>query len=341
MISFTSDYLEGCHPEILRRLQETNLEQTPGYGMDDYCRQAADRIRKAFDCPDADVHFVTGGTQANRIVIESALKPYEGVLCAHTGHINVHETGAVEATGHKVLAQPGKDGRITSAQVNVAVALQADDEHVVRPGMVYISHPTELGTIYNHTELTDLYMTCRQNGLYLFVDGARLGEAFASPINDVTPADLAKNCDVFTVGGTKMGALFGEAIVILNPALKKDFRYLMKRTGGMLAKGRLLGLQFDTLMKDDLYFQIGEKTVAQAMKIRRALLEKEIPMLVNSPTNQLFPVLTDEQLEKLEDQFEFSMWERVDETRTAVRICTSFATPEENVDALIEAIRAL
>ena len=341
MVSFSSDYLEGCHPSILSALQETNEIQTTGYGLDDYCAHAAGMIRETFGCPDADVHFVVGGTQANRIVIESALRPYEGVLCADTGHINVHETGAVESTGHKVLALPGKDGRITSAQINVAVALQGDDEHIVKPGMVYISLPTELGTIYNLTELTDLSMTCRQNGLYLFVDGARLGDAFAAPTNDLQVTDLAGCCDVFTVGGTKMGALFGEAIVINNPKLKKDFRYFIKRTGGMLAKGRLLGLQFEALMKDGLYFEIGRKAVGQAQKIREALIKKGIGMLVDSPTNQLFPILSDSQMEALEENFEFSMWERVDEAHTAIRICTSFATTEQNVDALIGAINAL
>lgn len=341
MIDFNSDYLEGCHPSILKAMEQTNLEQTCGYGLDPYCTKAADMIRKTFACPDSDVHFAVGGTQANTIVISSILRPYEGVLCAQTGHINVHETGAIEGTGHKVLGLEAKDGKITSAQISVAVALQGDDEHIVKPGMVYISMSTELGTIYNRTELKDIYMTCRQNGLYLFIDGARLGYALSSPVNDLTIADIAASCDVFTVGGTKQGALFGEAIVINNPDLKKDFRYMIKRQGGMLAKGRLLGIQFIELMKDGLYFTLAKQAVDRAMQIRTALLEKNIPLYVDAPTNQLFPIFSDEQLEAMEGDFAFSNWERVDEAHTAVRICTSWATPAESVDALIKTIQTL
>lgn len=341
MIDFNSDYLEGCHPSILKAMEQTNLEQTCGYGLDPYCAQAVDMIRNTFACPEADVHFAVGGTQANTIVISSILRPYEGVLCAQTGHINVHETGAIEGTGHKVLGLEAKDGKITSAQISVAVALQGDDEHIVKPGMVYISMSTELGTIYNLTELKDIYMTCRQNGLYLFIDGARLGYALSSPVNDLNISDIASCCDVFTVGGTKQGALFGEAIVINNPDLKKDFRYMIKRQGGMLAKGRLLGIQFIELMKDGLYFTLAKQAVDRAMKIRTVLLEKNIPLYVDAPTNQLFPIFSDEQLEAMEDDFAFSNWERVDEAHTAVRICTSWATPEESVDALIKSIQAL
>ena len=341
MIRFNCDYLEGCHPAILERLSETNLEQTVGYGMDPYCEAAADKIRAAFSCPDAAVHFLVGGTQANATVIDAALRPYEGVLCAATGHINVHETGAIEATGHKCLALPGKDGRITASQVAVATALQADDEHTVKPGMVYISLSTELGTIYNLAQLKDLYHTCRQLGLYLYIDGARLGYALASPICDFTAADVARYCDVFTVGGTKVGALFGEAVVINNPALNRDFRYMIKRHGGMLAKGRLLGLQFDALMQDGLYFSIARKAVDQAMRIRDTLLKKHIPLFIDSPTNQLFPILSDEQAESLEDDFDLAVWERVDESHVALRICTSWATPDASVDALIAALNSL
>jgi len=341
MINLSSDYLEGCHPSILKKLSETNLEQTPGYGLDPYCEQAADAIRKVFACPDSDVHFLVGGTQSNAVIISSILRPYEGVLCASSGHINVHETGAVEATGHKVLPLASRDGTISSAQVNVAVALQGEDEHVVRPGMVYISLATELGTVYSLVELKDLYYTCRQNGLYLYVDGARLGYALASPITDLRIEDIAKYSDVFTVGGTKQGALFGEAVVISNPDLKKNFRYMMKRSGALLAKGRLLGIQFLELMRNNLYFTLAKKAVDAAMRIRDALLERKIPLLVDSPTNQLFPILTDEQLESLEENFELTTWERVDELHTAVRICTSWCTPDASVDAVIAAIRKL
>ena len=341
MIGFNSDYQEGCHPDILRRLAETNLEQTPGYGTDDYCAQAAGLIRRRFACPDAAVHFLVGGTQANLVVIASALRPYEGVLCADTGHINTHETGAVEAAGHKVLALPGKDGRITSAQVSVAVALQADDEHTVRPGMVYISLSTELGTLYSKAQLSDLYQTCHQLGLYLFIDGARLGYALASPLNDLACEDIPRFCDAFTIGGTKVGALCGEAVVLVNPALQPRFRYMMKQRGSMLAKGRLLGLQFATLLEDDRYLTIARHAVDEAQRLRQALRDRQIPLLIDSPTNQLFPILTDAQLEALEAAFDFNVWERMDEQHTAIRLCTSWATPSENVDALIAAIRAL
>ena len=341
MYNFSSDYLEGCHPSILKKLAEINEEQTPGYGQDPYCEKAADEIRRAFSCPEADVHFLMGGTQANAVVIGAALRPYEGVLCPSTGHINVHETGAVEAGGHKVLPLDTKDGKINSAQVSVAVALQGDDEHIVKPGMVYISQSTEMGTIYSLIELKDLYYTCRQNGLLLYVDGARLGCALCAPVGDVKPEDIARYSDVFTVGGTKQGALFGEAVVINNPALKKDFRYMMKRSGAMLAKGRLLGVQFLELMKDDLYFKLGRNAVDSAMRIRAALMENGIPMLVDSPTNQIFPILTDEQLETLEEEFLFSTWERLDELHTVIRLCTSWCTKAEAVDQLVAAIGRL
>ena len=342
MIRLNCDYLEGCHPSILEKLQETNLVQTPGYGTDDYCKEAADAIRSAFSCPDSAVHFLVGGTQANMTIIAAALRPYEGVLCADTGHINVHETGAIESTGHKCLALPNRDGRITASQVTVATATQADDEHMVKPGMVYISMSTEVGTVYNLSQLKDLYLTCRQLGLYLFIDGARLGYGLAAPTGDLTPADIAKYCDVFTVGGTKMGALFGEAVVINNPELNVRFRYMIKQKGGMLAKGRLLGLQFSALMKDGLYFQLGKKAVDQAMRIRTALLENGFTFRVDSPTNQLFPIFTDEQWEKIEELgFKLEFNGRLDEDHVVLRVCTSWCTPDEYVDKFIDALKEL
>jgi len=341
MIYLNCDYLEGCHPAILQRLTETNLEQTIGYGMDDYCQQAASAIKQTFDCPDANIHFLVGGTQANTTVIAAALRPYEGVLCAETGHINTHETGAIESSGHKCLALPGKDGRITASQVAVAAALQGDDEHVVKPGMVYISMSTEQGTIYSLAELKDLYHTCRQHGLYLFIDGARLGYALAAPTCDLTPADIARYCDVFTVGGTKVGALFGEAVVINNPEINRNFRYMIKQRGGMLAKGRLLGVQFCALMENGLYFSIAKKAVDQAMRIRQALLEKGFQLQVDSPTNQLFPIFTDEQADVLRKDFRLEFIERMDESHVALRVCTSWATPDAYVDAFIDAVKAL
>lgn len=341
MIRLNNDYSEGCHPSILLRLNEMNLEQNPGYGTDTHCAEAADAVRKAFACPDADVHFLVGGTQANMTVIAAALRPYEAVLCADTGHINVHETGAVEGTGHKCIALQSRDGRISASQISVTAAMLDDNEHVAKPAMVYISMSTELGTVYNRAQLRDIYLTCQQLGLYLFIDGARLGYALAAPTGDLTAADIAEMCDVFTVGGTKMGALFGEAIVINHPALKKHFRHMMKHQGGLLAKGWLLGVQFSALMADGLYFQLGQKAVKQAMRIRTALLEKGISLHVDSPTNQLFPIFSDEQVEALEEDFALEFQERVDESHVALRVCTSWATPERNVTAFIEKINKL
>ena len=341
MIRMNCDYLEGCHPAILEALTRTNLEQTPGYGLDPHCENAARAVRDFFECPDAAVHFLVGGTQANTTVISAALRPWEGVLSADTGHINTHETGAIEGTGHKVIPLPNHEGRITAPQVSVVCALQGEDEHVVKPGMVYISFPTEVGTLYNLAQLKDLYFTCRQEGLYLFIDGARLGYGLTSPINDVTPADIARYCDVFTMGGTKVGALFGEAVVITNPKLAANFRYMMKQRGGLLAKGRLLGIQFETLLAEDRYLSISRKALEQAMRIRQALLNKGIELYVDSPTNQLFPIFTDDQIAALEDDFELASWERLDESRAAFRICTSWATSDAAVDQFIAAVERL
>lgn len=342
MIRLNCDYLEGCHPSILEKLTATNLEQTPGYGTDHYCKEAADAIRSTFGCRESAVHFLVGGTQANMTVIAAALRPYEGVICAETGHINVHETGAIESTGHKCLALPQKDGRITASQVAVCAATQADDEHTVRPGMVYISMSTEVGTVYSRNELKDLYYTCKQLGLYLFIDGARLGYGLAAPTGDLSAADIAKFSDVFTVGGTKMGALFGEAVVINNPELNVRFRYMIKQKGGMLAKGRLLGLQFSALMEDGLYFQLGKKAVDQAMRIRTALMDAGFTFHVDSPTNQLFPIFTDSQWEKIEELgFKLEFNGRLDEEHVVLRVCTSWCTPDEYVEKFIDVIKEL
>ena len=341
MIRLNCDYLEGCHPAILQKLTETNMEQTVGYGMDPYCAKAAEMIKETFSCPDAAVHFLVGGTQANATVIAAALRPYEGVICAATGHINVHETGAIEASGHKCLALPHKDGKITARQVAGAVAAQGNDEHIVKPGMVYISLSTELGTLYTKAELEALYITCQELGLLLYIDGARLGYALSAPACDLTPADIAKYSDAFTVGGTKVGALFGEAVVIRSAALNRDFRYMIKQHGGMLAKGRLLGLQFIALMENGLYFSVAKKAVAQALRIREALVNKGIPLFIDSPTNQQYPIFTKEQLAALSQQFDIALWESVDAGRDATRVCTSWATPDAYVEAFIAAVEAL
>lgn len=337
MIYFHNDYSEGCHEEVLQKLIETNLEQTPGYGTDDYCLSAANKIKAACGREDADVHFLVGGTQANLTVIAAALRPHQGALCAVTGHIHVHETGAVEATGHKVLALPSDDGKITAEQVSAAVKAHREDgsfEHIVQPKMAYISNPTELGTLYSLKELEELSAACRENGLYLFLDGARMGYGLAATNYDVTLKDIARLCDVFYIGGTKVGALFGEAVVITNPELKTDFRYLIKQRGGMLAKGRLLGIQFDALFTDGLYFQISRHAIAMADRIRECFDSLGTAYLVPGITNQLFPILSDELLAELSKNFMFTEMERVSDTHRCVRFCTSWATKEENVDAL-------
>lgn len=338
MILFNSDYTEGAHPRILERLMETNLEQTTGYGEDAYCEAAREAIRKVCDAPEADVHFLVGGTQANFTVISSALKPYQGVLCADTGHINVHETGAVEACGHKVLALPGKEGKITAEQIRNAHDLHWSDEsheHIAQPKMVYISHPTELGTLYTKGELEEIGRVCRECGLYLFLDGARLGYGLMAPGTDVTIADIAKICDVFYIGGTKVGALFGEAVVIMNPQLKPDFRYCIKQKGGMLAKGRLLGIQFLELFRDGLYFEIAKHAIDMAMILKEGLKEKGYSFFMDSVTNQQFIMIEDEKLEKIREKYGVTYQQRYDETHSVIRLCTSWATTEENVRSLL------
>ena len=344
MIYFHNDYSEGCHEKVLAALMQTNMEQTPGYGEDHHCAEAAALIRKACCREDAAVHFLVGGTQANLTVIAAALRPHQAALCAVSGHINSHETGAVEATGHKVMTLPSEDGKITADQVRACVdAHYADEsfEHTTQPKLVYISSPTELGTLYSLSELEALSAVCREKGLYLFLDGARLGYGLAAQDNDVTLPDIARLCDVFYIGGTKVGALFGEAVVITNPALKQDFRYIIKQHGGMLAKGRLLGVQFKALFEDGLYFALGKHAVAMADQIRATLDEIHVRYLVPGTTNQLFPILSDAFLEELGKNFKCIDMERVSPTHRAVRFCTSWATTQENTDALRAELRRL
>ena len=342
MIYFNNDYSEGCHSRVLEKLIATNMEQTPGYGEDHYCRETAEMIRRLCENDSLSVHFLVGGTQTNMTVIAGALRPHQGVLCAESGHIHVHETGAVEATGHKILGLPSSDGKITALQIEKAVMAHYADrsaEHIVQPKMVYISNPTELGTIYSKAELTAISEVCRAHKLYLFLDGARLGYGLTARGNDLTMADIARLCDVFYIGGTKVGALFGEAVVFSNLELSQDFRYLIKQRGGMLAKGRLLGVQFSALLEDGLYFEISKKANTLADRIRDTLDSLGYPYLVPGVTNQIFPILPDAVLEKLAKEFSFSEQERVDDTHRAIRFCTSWATTDENVDALCEALR--
>lgn len=343
MIRWECDYAEGCHPALLDALTRTNMEQAPGYGVDEHCDRARGLIRDLCQAPEATVEFLVGGTQTNTTVIAAALRPHQGVLCAHTGHINCHETGAIESTGHKVLPLPSEDGKITAQQVREAVEAHWQDsthEHVVQPGMVYLSHPTEQGTVYTAQELTAISQVCREFGLSLFVDGARLAYGLAAE-KSVTLPLLYELCDVFYLGGTKVGALFGEAVVISNPALARDFRYLIKQRGGMLAKGRLLGVQFETLLEDGLYFRLGENGVEQARKLSQAFQAKGYPMRYDSPTNQLFPVLPDRHLERLADRHVWSFWEKVDQDHTAVRFCTSWCTTDVQVKQLVADLAAL
>lgn len=343
MKRFDSDYLEGCVPQILEALEQTNLVQTPGYGEDEYCRRAADLIRQACEAPSAEVHFLVGGTQTNVTVIASLLKPYQGVLCAESGHINVHETAAVEHSGHKVLTLSSPDGKIKANQIEEALANHYNDfssEHMAQPAMVYISFPSEKGTIYSKDELSAISGTCRKWNIPLFIDGARLGYGLCSS-PDVTLKDIAEYADVFYIGGTKQGALFGEAVVFSNPALAKDFRYNIKQNGGMLAKGRLLGIQFAALFTDNLYFEVARKAVEKALKIKDKFEEKGVEFLVDSPTNQQFPILSDSMIEELRKSFSFESWQRVDEGHTAVRFCTSWATTDEAVDALLAEVDKL
>ena len=342
MIQFQCDYTEGAHPKIIERLTRTNLEQTIGYGEDGYCEHARELIRQACQAPEADVQFMVGGTQTNFTVISSILRPYQGVLSAESGHINVHETGAVEATGHKVLTLPSADGKIRASQVREAYEAHWKDgsrEHIVQPGMVYISHPTENGTLYTKGELKALYQTCQKLGLPLFLDGARLGYGLMSEASDLTLPEIAEYTDVFYIGGTKVGALFGEAVVITDPAIAKDFRYMIKQKGAMLAKGRLLGLQFETLFTDGLYFQIADHADRMAMKLKEAFRKKGYPLLFDSYTNQQFPILPDAVLKKLSKKYTYGSWCRVDETHSAVRLCTSWATKEENVDRFLKDLK--
>ena len=344
MIRFNCDYTEGAHPQILQRLIDTNMEQHPGYSEDEYCRRAAEKIRSLCQAPEAAVHFIVGGTQTNLIVIASALRPHQGVVCADTGHINVHETGAIEATGHKVLGLPSVNGKITAEQVAEYCEEHIHNpafEHIVQPGMVYISIPTEYGTMYSKDELIALSKVCHQYDLPLYVDGARLAYGLAAEGNDLTLPDLAALCDAFYIGGTKVGALFGEAVVITNTAMKKDFRYIMKQKGAMLAKGRLLGVQFDAMFDNDLYFEMGRHATGLALKIRDAFAAAGYPFLIESPTNQQFVVLPDSKLAILERDFAIEYMERVDADHSAVRFCTSWATKAEDVDTLIEAINQL
>lgn len=337
MISFTCDYIEGAHPLILQRLMETNLDQEPGYGEDRFCASAKARIREAIGCPGADVFFLVGGTQTNATVIDAVLRPGEGVLAAATGHIAVHEAGAVETAGHKVLPLAQQEGKFSAQSLAAwleSFYADASWEHMVAPGMVYLSFPTEYGTLYSKAELMTIKAVCVKYGLPLFLDGARLGYGLASPSCDLSLKDLAQICDVFYIGGTKVGALCGEAVVFPAGNAPKGFLTTIKRHGALLAKGRLLGVQFDVLFTDNLYMQLAKNAIDRALELKELFISKSIPFYLDSPTNQQFPILTAGQIQALQGSVNFEVWEKLPDDRYVTRFATSWATTPEKVAAL-------
>lgn len=337
MTDFVCDYNTGCHPLILEKLAETNMEPVRGYGNDRFCASAAEKIKKAFKCPNAQVEFLVGGTQTNQIVISSMLGPTEGVVSASTGHVNAHESGAIEVTGHKVMALPHHDGKLCAQEVRSYFELFYGDEnheHMVYPGMVYISFPTEYGTIYSLRELEDLKAVCTQYNVPLFIDGARLGYGLMSPECDVKPEDIARLSDVFYVGGTKVGALCGEAVVFTHANRPERFTGLKKQRGGLLAKGRLLGIQFDVLFTDNLYFSIAKNAIDRAMEVKKLLSDRGYSFLLDSPTNQQFVILKDSYYRELSKKVGIEFWEKTDADHTAVRFATSWATTEKDIAEL-------
>lgn len=337
MLAFESDYTTGAHPEILKRLVETNGESLVGYGEDEYCARAKKKILDACNAPEGQVFFLVGGTQTNRLVISTVLRPFEGVMAAQTGHIAVHEAGAIEGSGHKVITLPQREGKVDARDVDAAMAAWSADgtkEHMVCPAMVYISHPTEYGTLYSRKELTALSETCHKWGLSLYLDGARLAYGLQSPETDVDLPTVAALCDAFYIGGTKVGCLCGEAVVFPKGNAPRGFFTMVKQQGALMAKGRVLGVQFDTLFTNDLYFRIGERAVSLAMKIRDCLKEKGYDFAIESPTNQQFPILTAEKMEQLRPHVRFSVWEPTPDGRTVVRFATGPLTTEEEVEAL-------
>lgn len=337
MLVFENDYSEGAHQKVLERLLETNMEQLPGYGADHYCESAGEKIREACGCPEAEVCFLTGGTQTNQIVIGAVLKPYEGVIAAETGHVSTHEAGAIECSGHKVLELPQEEGKISADNLSDFLNSFYEDEnheHMVFPGMVYISHPTEYGTLYTKGELAELSAVCAQYGIPLYMDGARLGYGLAAEGTDVTLKDVAEYCDIFYIGGTKAGALCGEALVFTKENIPPHFMTMVKQRGALLAKGRLLGVQFDALFTDDLYYKISRNAIVTAGRLKQILKDKGYKFYTDSPTNQIFVILDNGKLEQLKKEVVFSFWEKKDEDHTVVRFATSWATRMEDVEKL-------
>lgn len=341
MLSFESDYTEGAHPKILEKLCETNMEKLPGYGSDPYCESAKNKIRKACGCPEAEVMFLVGGTQTNATVIDAMLEKYEGVLAVQTGHVSVHEAGAIEYTGHKVLELPSHDGKMDAEELEEYLQKFWQDEtheHMVFPGMVYLSHPTEYGTLYSREELKAISVVCQQFHIPLYLDGARLGYGLMSQETDVTLQVVAQYCDVFYIGGTKVGALCGEAVVFTKKNMPKYFMTMVKQHGALLAKGRLLGIQFDALFTDELYFKISKHAILMAQLLKEGFQERGYEFYLESPTNQQFIVLENEEMERLKEKVSFGFWEKVDDKHTVVRFATSWATQKEDVDRLMEVL---
>ncbi len=339
MLSFENDYNVGAHPKLLEALIKTNLIPQTGYGFDEFTESAKEKIRTACHAPKADIFFLAGGTQTNMITISALLRPYEGVIAAKTGHVSLHEAGAIEHSGHKVLQVEGKDGKVTAeAVVELVKGFYADEsyEHMVFPGTVYISHPTELGTLYSKKELTELSETCRRLGLPLYMDGARLGYGLMSRETDVTLEDIAKLCDVFYIGGTKVGALCGEALVFPKGDMPKHFLAIAKQKGGLLAKGRLVGVQFDALFTDGLYFELGRNAIERAEELKALFREKNCRIWRESPTNQQYLIMDNDTVRRLREKVAFSFWEVYDESHTVVRFVTSWATTCENIESLRE-----
>lgn len=340
MISFRNDYSEGALPQVLQALTDTNFEATCGYGCDEYCARAADTVRSRFACPTADVHLMVGGTITNLTAIAASLRPYQAVITVTSAHINLHETGSIEAGGHKILCADAPDGKLTPQMVRRILREHqyGKNEHMVQPKLVYISDATELGTIYTKSELTALRAVCDEYGLYLYLDGARLAPALVAEGNDLAPEDFAQLCDAFYIGGTKNGLLFGEALVIVNDALKPDFRHMIKQRGGMFAKGRLLGVQFLAYFEDDLWLTAARHAVLAAQRIARAFTQAGYRLLADSPTNQIFPIVSNEKMAELAKTFIFEENAPAGETHTAIRFVTSWATKDADVDALVQAL---
>jgi threonine aldolase len=339
MISFKNDYSEGAHPRILKTLTETNLEQAEGYGEDRFCLEAANLLRRRIDRNEAGIHFVSGGTQTNLIAISAFLKPHEAAIAAHSGHILVHETGAIEATGHKVISIESPDGKLSPERIKPALDFHTD-EHMVKPRLVYISNPTEVGTVYGKKELEDLRNFCNAHRLLLYMDGARLGSALCLPETELELKDLARLTDAFYIGGTKCGALIGEALVIGTPSLEEDFRFHLKQKGALLSKGRLMGIQFLELFRDDLYFDLAKHANRMADLLREGIRKAGYGFLTDSPSNQIFPILPDRLIEKLRKDFDFHTWSRIDGSHSSIRLVTSWATREEAVMSFIDCLES-